>query len=321
MLGTSGRGTLYSVLRGIQYVAEHRSKIDIANLSLGAACGGDPHNPLARSLSALADLGVASCSAAGNSGPGPGTIETPGISLGTLAVAAVDIERRVARFSSRGPCKDANLKKPDLANYGVNLNLPDHNGQYRSISGTSFAAPLTAGVLAGCWATTGGKNVERSYELMRRSTTPPSRGEAEATGTGIANLAIAAGVSKYKVRSVRRFRSNAVKACLTAAVALIVFAALWLSLDHVGEHPAAGDSDLVLVGRVRQSGQMLALDDGTGVVQIRWTGTAGSAPRVGSVILIQGAIGDSEPGVLAASYRWQLCPTLGGQTANQSKLN
>ena len=72
-----------------------------------------------------------------------------------IAVGAVDLNGNYANFSSRGPSSDGRIK-PDLVALGVNNPLPDVRAPlnvsgYWNQSGTSFSAPLVAGVAACLW--------------------------------------------------------------------------------------------------------------------------------------------------------------------------
>ncbi len=67
-----------------------------------------------------------------------------------LAIAAVDSFGVRAPFSSKGPTVDGRIK-PDLAAQGVNTYVASANGDpntYEALDGTSFAAPLVAGLAA-----------------------------------------------------------------------------------------------------------------------------------------------------------------------------
>ena len=67
-----------------------------------------------------------------------------------LAIAAVDSFGVRAPFSSKGPTVDGRIK-PDLAAQGVNTYVAAANGDpnaYEALDGTSFAAPLVAGLAA-----------------------------------------------------------------------------------------------------------------------------------------------------------------------------
>jgi len=87
---------------------------------------------------------------AGNEGPALRTIGTPADGDSVVAVGAVDSLGRVASFSSRGPTADGR-HKPDAVAPGVRLiTAAQDSGLASPIlgSGTSFAAPLVAGVAA-----------------------------------------------------------------------------------------------------------------------------------------------------------------------------
>src|SRR5690606_9282964 len=74
--------------------------------------------------------GIVVCVAAGNEGPGPRTIATPGIHPRVITVGAADDQGTPARgddtvalFSSRGPTVDG-LPKPDVVAPGVGITAP-----------------------------------------------------------------------------------------------------------------------------------------------------------------------------------------------------
>lgn len=63
-----------------------------------------------------------------------------------ISVGAVDLEKRIAPFSSRGPALDGRVK-PDLVARGVDV-LSTALGTYARKSGTSMAAPVVTGAAA-----------------------------------------------------------------------------------------------------------------------------------------------------------------------------
>ncbi|HET7578095.1 MAG TPA: S8 family peptidase [Bacillales bacterium] len=171
VLNQMGSGSLSTIVAGIQWCIDHQSKyhIDVISMSLGAEA--DPSNcddPLVQIVEKAWEKGFVVCVAAGNSGPDKKTVGTPGISPKVITVGAIDDKNtadrsddEIASFSSRGPaCGD--VPKPDLLAPGVNivsLRAPgsfldktqksSRVGQnYLSLSGTSMATPICAGVTA-----------------------------------------------------------------------------------------------------------------------------------------------------------------------------
>lgn len=171
VLDAQGGGQLSTVIRGIEWCVEKKEElgIRIISLSLGApAMESYRDDPLAQAVEKAWHHGIVVCAAAGNEGPYPGTISTPGFDPVIVTVGAADDKNTAQRsddekapFSSRGPTFDG-LVKPDIYAPGtdiVSLNAPgselekqlpenkvgDH---YIRLSGTSMATPFCAGVVA-----------------------------------------------------------------------------------------------------------------------------------------------------------------------------
>lgn len=171
VLDKSGAGSLSTVIDGIEWCIQNRSahNINVLSLSLGAdATESAEDDPVVRAVDAAWENGMVVCVAAGNSGPEEQTIGSPGISPKVITVGAADdnnttdrSDDTVADFSSRGPTIDG-LVKPDLLTPGVNIiSLRARNSfldktnkaarvgsDYISLSGTSMATPICAGVVA-----------------------------------------------------------------------------------------------------------------------------------------------------------------------------
>ena len=178
VLDGGGSGSFSDVIKGIQYAVDKRKafdkgdesggiKIDTISMSLGA-WASKPWNkdPVALAVEEAVKSGIAVFIAAGNSGPGKGTIGTPAIAPNVFTTGAMDdkgtVDRAdddIAYFSSRGPTLDK-LVKPNAITPGVNImaalspgseldragvpKTPDN--KYASISGTSMATPIMAGI-------------------------------------------------------------------------------------------------------------------------------------------------------------------------------
>ncbi|MFD1541796.1 S8 family peptidase [Nonomuraea guangzhouensis] len=131
-------------LAGLENVLELKGELPIvaANLSLGggrytAACDTDPRKPAIDNLLAA---GVATVIAAGNNGY-PDAISAPACVSSAVAVGSSTNEDAVSSFSNRGPLLDLFAPGSDIIS-----SVP--GDEWRSMSGTSMAAPHVAGALA-----------------------------------------------------------------------------------------------------------------------------------------------------------------------------
>ncbi|WP_409062297.1 S8 family serine peptidase [Streptomyces sp. SYP-A7185] len=146
-----GTGTDSSIAAGMQWAVDSGAKI--VNLSLGSldSPGTDPMEEAVARLSGKALFVIA----AGNDGPEPGTLNTPGSAPAALTVGSVDKQDNIAETSSRGPQADG-VAKPDLTAPGDDITaarstqIPDpaDSDPYVAMSGTSMATPHVAGSAA-----------------------------------------------------------------------------------------------------------------------------------------------------------------------------
>ncbi|WP_100401076.1 S8 family peptidase [Bacillus sp. FJAT-44742] len=176
VLDKMGAGSLETVMLGVEWCIEYNekhpnNKIDIINLSLGSPAqrfDNEEEDPLVRIVNEAWDQGIVVCAAAGNDGPKEKTISSPGVSEKVITVGALDDkdtasrkDNEVADFSSRGPTPYGKAK-PDILAPGVDIislrsplsyidRLQKHDrveNDYFTMSGTSMATPICAGVVA-----------------------------------------------------------------------------------------------------------------------------------------------------------------------------
>jgi len=98
--------------------------------------------------------GIVTIFAAGNEGPNASSIRNPAdrasTPLNSFSVGAIDDNKVVAGFSSRGPSSCNGSIKPEIVAPGVAIYSATKGGVYKYMSGTSMAAPFISGLVALC---------------------------------------------------------------------------------------------------------------------------------------------------------------------------
>lgn len=98
-----------------------------------------------------ASKGILVINSAGNLGDDPWTyISAPGDGDSVLTVGAVDAFASYAYFSGIGPTYDGRIK-PNVAAMGYQAAIQGTNGEITTANGTSFSAPIIAGMAACLW--------------------------------------------------------------------------------------------------------------------------------------------------------------------------
>ena len=122
-----------------------------------------------RSASMLARKGIILVNSAGNSGNNTWKkIGTPADASDILAVGALTKNKVNTVFSSVGPSADGRVK-PDVMAMGSACSVVDGDGTLAKKNGTSFASPLTCGMVACLWQALPGKTALEIIDLVRRS--------------------------------------------------------------------------------------------------------------------------------------------------------
>jgi len=129
--------------------------MDVVNLSLGGPVQG-PHDTLAEAVNATADAGVVPAVAAGNSGPGDATVESPGSAAGALTAGAstnphfigipVTVVSATDTETFGGAVGDFNPYNPPVA--GQLLDWDTIDGAATGIACTALGSGTAAGKIA-----------------------------------------------------------------------------------------------------------------------------------------------------------------------------
>lgn len=118
---------------------------DVVNNSWGNSFGGD--TTFQNDVRALRAAGILNVFSNGNQGPYEGTVGSPASLPESFAVGALDSTDAVAYFSSRGPSPWGQVR-PHVSAPGVNVRSAWPGGAFKTLDGTSMAAPHVAGVAA-----------------------------------------------------------------------------------------------------------------------------------------------------------------------------
>ncbi|WP_423600628.1 S8 family serine peptidase [Roseateles sp. MS654] len=133
--GKQAGGGVQAIAEGLAWLA--RSRVGVVNISLV----GPPNALLRRVVEAAQAQGQLIVAPVGNDGPAAPPL-FPAAWPGVIGVTGVDARRRVLAEAGRGP-------HVALAARGADLVAAESNGRgYVPVRGTSFAAPLVAGLLA-----------------------------------------------------------------------------------------------------------------------------------------------------------------------------
>lgn len=158
VLDKRGNGSTKDVLAACQWILENHidHHIRIVNISVGTISleNRSEDDVLVRAVDKLWDAGITVVAAAGNNGPGRGTVTIPGISrkiitVGTLEDGECETDhRRHTLYSGRGPTREC-IIKPEIIAPGSNvISCANYGTGYVKKSGTSMAAPIVTGCIA-----------------------------------------------------------------------------------------------------------------------------------------------------------------------------
>lgn len=134
-LDGKGEASVSDIIAGIQWCIDNN--MDLVNMSFGT----EQELPaLYTAVNNAYRKGLILVSAAGNTGK-PNSVQYPAKYRETVAVSALGLKDRIAKFSSTG--QEVNITAPGEDIYSTWL-----NGQYKKVSGTSIANPHIVGTLA-----------------------------------------------------------------------------------------------------------------------------------------------------------------------------
>lgn len=137
VLNDQGMGSLNWMIKGIEWCIENN--IHVISMSLGSNV---PNSSLHNVIKKAYKKGIIMIAAAGNDANGMvDTVDYPAKYPEVIAVAAIDPNEQLGKFSSRGT-------DVEVAAAGVEVISTYLNNSYAKLSGTSMACPHIAGAVA-----------------------------------------------------------------------------------------------------------------------------------------------------------------------------
>ncbi len=122
---------------------------------------------ISRTASMCADKGIVCVNSAGNDGMGSWKrINFPADARDILTVGSINEQGVNAAFSAVGPTADGRIK-PDVMAYGSPTSVITGRGSIINDNGTSFSAPLVAGMVACLWQALPHKTAKQVIKLVR----------------------------------------------------------------------------------------------------------------------------------------------------------
>lgn len=154
ILNRQGDGRIDDLVAGIRWCIELQKTLAIRllNISVGLLTSIDSRQQelLLKYIDEAWNHGIVTVCAAGNNGPGMGTVTVPGTQPKVITVGSVEKGRHgiyVSKYSGRGPTSECVLK-PEIYAPGTDIISCSHQGGYTKKTGTSMAVPVVTGALA-----------------------------------------------------------------------------------------------------------------------------------------------------------------------------
>jgi serine protease AprX len=207
---SAGDVVILNMLEGFDYLLDNRVRfgVKVVNCSWGTLGFFDPDDPINVATRLLHDAGVVVVFAAGNHGPAPDTLNPYAVAPWVIGVGSTARDGALSTFSSRGIFEEV-LYHPALLAPGEGIvaanpvalggvggvaGVADPSGgatvppqyalAYSAVSGTSFAAPHVAGVVALMLQASPSLTPDAIKRILQETATPMPARDRSAAGAG-----------------------------------------------------------------------------------------------------------------------------------------
>jgi hypothetical protein len=161
-------------------------------------------NPSTGGANIAESKGMALSISAGNSGGSSWTcVDSPSDAVDVLCIGAVDSAGHYASFSSTGTVNGTYVK-PNLAAMGVNVIVASPDTSFGNSTGSSFASPINAGLMACLWQARPNLNPSQLYLAIERSASQYNHPDS-LLGYGIPNYDLALEYAQTSIKNKTSF--------------------------------------------------------------------------------------------------------------------
>lgn len=160
VLDSSGSGYVSDIIGGLNWIMQNKKNNCIINMSLG----GMYSRTLDTALSKFVAANIPIICSAGNSGVDASTF-SPASTIGVYAISAYDQTKSKPSWANYGPVITT-FAPGDMVKAAWN----DTSNSYYLVSGTSFATPITVGIIARFLNASPNANLLQINEYLNRST-------------------------------------------------------------------------------------------------------------------------------------------------------
>ena len=161
-------------------------------------------NPSTRGANIAESKGIALSITGGNAGGSSWTcVDSPSDAVDVLCIGAVDSSGQYASFSSTGTVNGTYVK-PNLAAMGVNCIVASPDSSFGNSTGSSFASPINAGLMACLWQAKPELTPSQLYLAIEKSASQYNNPDS-LLGYGIPNYAIALVYAQTSIKNKTSF--------------------------------------------------------------------------------------------------------------------